>query len=49
MDFKYIAIIVAVGILAGVVGFLAFTGGGAGLNPITIDNVDSILRPSTNP
>lgn len=45
MDFKYVAIIVGVGIVAGVIGFLAFTGGGEGLNPITIDNVDKILRP----
>ncbi len=45
MDFKYVGIIIGVGVLAGVIAFLAFTGGGAGLNPITVDNVDRLLRP----
>lgn len=38
------AIIIAVFIVAIAVAYMAWTGEGAGMNPITIDNVDSLLR-----
>ena len=43
----YIAIIVAVVVIAAAVAFMAWTGGYEGFNPITIDNVidNGLLRP----
>ena len=43
--FLYIAIIVAVLIIAGAVAYVAWTGEGSG-NPLTIDNVLEISRPN---
>jgi hypothetical protein len=47
MEPLYVGIIVGVAVLAGIIGFFAFTGQGADFNPITIDNVDKIMRPSS--
>lgn len=47
MDALYIGIIIAVAVVAIIIGAVAFTGSGEGFNPITIDNVDKILRPSS--
>jgi hypothetical protein len=42
MEPLYVGIIVGVAVLAGIIGFFAFTGQGADFNPITIDK-----RPSS--
>jgi hypothetical protein len=46
MDALYVAIIIAVIMIAGVIAYMAWTGGYEGMNPITVDNVDKFLRPS---
>ena len=45
MDMLYIAIIAAVVIIAAAIAFMAWTGGYEGLNPINVDNLNSVLRP----
>ena len=47
MDALYVAIIVAVLMVAAAIAFMAWTGGYEGLNPINIDNVNSVLRPGS--
>lgn len=46
MEPLYVGIIVGVAILAGIIAFFAFTGQGAEFNPITLDNLDKVVRPS---
>lgn len=44
--YLYISIIIAVFIIAAAVAYMAWTGEGEGMNPITIDNVNKVLRPN---
>lgn len=44
--YLYIAIIIAVFIIAAAIAYMAWTGGSEGMNPITIDNVLELARPN---